>query len=102
MASDARDQLAEHLKFYAELGVTGYSKDPAWQGREQRAESKEQEPVAQGSSAVAQGFSPVSTMDDGRSTMDDGRSTMDDLAAIRADIGDCTRCKLCKAGRKQI
>ena len=42
MASDARDQLAEHLKFFAELGVSGYSKDPAWQSREQRAESKEQ------------------------------------------------------------
>ena len=24
------------------------------------------------------------------------------LAAIREDIGDCTRCKLCSLGRKQI
>ncbi len=27
---------------------------------------------------------------------------MDDLPSIRADIGDCTRCKLCGLGRKQI
>ena len=26
----------------------------------------------------------------------------DDLASIRDDIGDCTRCKLCTLGRKQI
>src|SRR6187549_1468461 len=81
MASDARDQLAEHLKFFAELGVSGYSKDPAWQSREQRAESEEQR--AEATPALP--------------------TTMpDDLAAIRADIGDCTRCKLCRLGRKQI
>ncbi len=75
MPSDARDQLAEHLKFYAELGVSGVRKEPEWSARS-------------------------SILPD--STIDDGQSTMDDLPSIRADIGDCTRCKLCGLGRKQI
>src|SRR6476646_7141440 len=84
MASDARDQLAEHLKFFAELGVSGYSKDPAWQ-------SREQEPARRAGLAPQPEARPalLTTMPD-------------DLAAIRADIGDCTRCKLCRLGRTQI
>jgi len=78
MPSDARDQLAEHLKFYGELGVDGFRREPAWRKRE----------TDEGAS-VAQGFSPV-------------RSAADELRAIREDIGDCTRCKLCRLGRKQI
>src|SRR6187397_2215451 len=76
MASDARDQLAEHLKFYAELGVTGVRKEPEWSRR------------ASGG--------------DFQSSIDDPQSALDDLASIREDIGDCTRCKLCRLGRKQI
>ena len=76
MASDARDQLAEHLKFYAELGVKGVRKEPEWSRR------------ASGG--------------DFQSSIDDPQSPLDDLASIREDIGDCTRCKLCRLGRKQI
>src|SRR5262249_62163792 len=32
-----RDQLAEHLRFAQELGVTGVSRDPAWREREDRS-----------------------------------------------------------------
>ena len=78
MPSDARDQLAEHLKFYGELGVDGFRRESEWRKRE----------TDEGAS-VAQGFSPV-------------RSSADELRAIRDDIGDCTRCKLCRLGRKQI
>src|SRR5438128_3035290 len=67
-----RDQLAEHLRFAAELGVTGISRDPAW--REKGDGSRLAEPVA----------------------------FFRDLAAVRAEIGDCTRCKLAGLGRKQI
>ena len=69
----SRDQLAEHLKFFEELGVTGFRRDRAWAGQRQRIERR-------GTSR-----DPVSS-----------------LAAIREDIGDCTRCKLCGLGRKQI
>lgn len=68
---DTRDQLAEHLKFFSELGVTGYRKDAVWASRTDVArEAKTQ--------------------------------NLETLASIREDIGDCTRCKLCTLGRKQI
>jgi uracil-DNA glycosylase len=36
MAADARDQLAEHLKFYAEMGVSGFRREGAWGARVER------------------------------------------------------------------
>jgi DNA polymerase len=61
-----RDHINEHLKFAAELGVAGVSRDPAWRNR-----GRQESPV-------------------------------ESLAAIRADLGDCTRCKLHTLGRQQI
>ena len=74
-----RDQLTEHLKFAAELGVAGVSRDPLWRTRADTLEGSQDE------HAVA--FS---------------RSAADALAAVRLDIGDCTRCKLHTLGRTQI
>jgi DNA polymerase len=62
------EQLKEHLRFAAELGVAGVSRDPVWREQGDR-------PVV----------APPLT-----------------LAAIREDIGDCTRCKLHGLGRRQI
>jgi uracil-DNA glycosylase len=76
-----RDALAEHIRFFEELGVSGYRKDAVWGGRPDRAESRE--PRAE-SKELAENDAIV------------------ELAAIREDIGDCTRCKLCDLGRKQI
>jgi DNA polymerase len=73
-----RDQLAEHLKFFGELGVDGYRRDAVWAER-QEGESRE---------SVESGESP--------------ELGVARLAGIRDDIGDCTRCKLCNLGRKQI
>jgi DNA polymerase len=72
-----RDQLSEHLRFAQELGVTGVSRDPVWR---ERAET----------SAVAE--SPVTIP----------LTPVDALAALRIDIGDCTRCKLHTMGRTQV
>jgi uracil-DNA glycosylase len=72
-----RDQLSEHLRFAQELGVTGVSRDPVWR---ERAET----------SAVAE--SPVTIP----------LTPVDALAALRTDIGDCTRCKLHTMGRTQV
>jgi DNA polymerase len=77
-----RTQLAEHLKFAAELGVTGTSRDATWRRRGIAA-------VSAPAPAVAQ---PVTF----------SRSPADALAAIRVDIGDCTRCKLHTLGRTQV
>jgi len=78
MAND-REQLAEHLKFFGELGVTGFRKDAVWASRAESAQ-----PTAHGPQPNAQTLEPES------------------LAAIREDIGECVRCKLCSLGRKQI
>jgi len=96
MASDARDQLAEHLKFFAELGVSGVRKEPEWSGRSSIVDR----PSSIVTETLAAGTNTSSVIAD--STIDHRRSTIDDLGAIRADIGDCTRCKLCRLGRKQI
>jgi DNA polymerase len=83
-------QLAEHLRFFGELGVTGISKDPAWRRRvgdlptpnSQLPTPKEGTEGAEGSPAA-----PLRVWT---------------LAEIREDIGDCTRCKLHTLGRRQV
>jgi uracil-DNA glycosylase family 4 len=80
-----RDQLIEHLTFAQELGVTGVSRDPAWRQK-----------------GVGRGFPeplPTTAVQQVDKTPPDPFSG---LAAVRADIGDCTRCKLHRQGRKQI
>jgi DNA polymerase len=73
--SNRREQLAEHLKFFGELGVEGYRRDPIWASRPESADFQSLQPTAQ---------------------------TAESLSAIREDIGDCRRCKLCNLGRTQI
>lgn len=82
---DTRDQLAKHLAFFGELGVSGVSRDPRWRQR---------------AADIATIDSPA---DDRSSTLTRSvRSGDETLVDIRADIGDCMRCKLCGAGRTRI
>jgi DNA polymerase len=87
-----RDDLIEHLTFAKELGVAGVSTDPSWRERVDR----EPEPAAAG----------FSRPDDVRLKADATGvielTPVESLAVVRADIGDCTRCKLHALGRKQI
>src|SRR2546428_10829121 len=78
------DQLTEHLRFAAELGVAGVSRDPAW--REKGAVPLFQE----------KGYGPFTN------SVALFTSPGDALSAVRADLGDCTRCKLHRLGRQQI
>jgi DNA polymerase len=89
------DQLAEHLRFYQELGVTGVSRDATWRTRQaavmQAAESEsvvEAETVAPVEATAV----PVKL----------ARSVAEALEDIRDDLGDCSRCKLHTQGRQQI
>jgi uracil-DNA glycosylase len=78
-----RDQLLEHLRFAQELGVDGMSRDPVWRSRRSEpAPASTPSPVTQ----------PVTL----------SRNAEAALAAVRADLGDCTRCKLHAQGRTQI
>jgi uracil-DNA glycosylase len=72
-------QLADHLKYYEEIGVTGLSRDAAWR---RRAAVPEVPTVP-----------AVPTVSFGAETLDD----------IKTEIGPaCTRCKLCTLGRSQV
>jgi DNA polymerase len=78
--------LAEHLRFAAELGVDGVSRDLEWRktgARDAGFDSARQDEEPQAYPASA----PPSA---------------GELAAIRDDLGDCTRCKLHGLGRRQI
>ena len=80
-------ELTDHLQYYAEIGVTGVSRDPKWRMRpvsDTHGEARAAE------SAGAPAETRVS-------------DTLDTLDAIKLDIGPaCTRCKLCTLGRNQI
>lgn len=78
------DALRDHLTFYRELGVQGLTTDPAW-----RARAGSAAPVAAPAAPAIE--SDVMTS-----------QTTGGLDDVRAEIGDCTRCKLCSLGRQQI
>jgi DNA polymerase len=122
-------QIAEHLRFYQELGVTGVSRDRAWR---QRADTAPGEaalkgcatpPGAESSSTdgVAQPFKAAPPADTAPGEVPGAQSSSTDgvaqpfkaappgdaplvwsLTSIREDIGDCTRCKLSTLGRRQV
>jgi DNA polymerase len=76
MTARASDQAREHLRFAAELGVDGVSRDPEWRRRGSTVPPQ----------VPAQPNNPV-----------------DALEAIRAELGaDCSRCKLHALGRRQV
>src|SRR5438552_6509661 len=82
-----REQIKEHLAFAAELGVEGVSRDPAW--RQSPSACVSQTPA---SPALPAPPAPMSVF----------ANAADALAAIRTDLGDCTRCPLHAQGRTQI
>jgi len=75
-----REQLAEHLELFRELGVEGVSRDPRW--RRRGAPSTE--------AAAATTPAPAAEP-----------SSAESLDQIQADLGECTRCKL-HAGRTTL
>jgi DNA polymerase len=93
--------LAEHLRFYQELGVTGFSRDPKWRHRDAP------DAAATGLATVITGAAPADTTganaDAGTAiAITFARSAAELLTTIREDIGECTRCKLAVQGRTQI
>lgn len=83
-----REQLTEHLKFAAELGIAGVSRDAAWRSREEERLAK----------------APLAAIpsDDEPAPATFSRSAAEALVAVRTGIGDCTRCKLHTLGRTQV
>lgn len=102
---DIKQEMAAHLAWFQELGVDGVSSDPEWRVRPATLESAEKttpelwEPsvVIESSPRAESLFSASSDVN-----RDDGVNGVDGLPRIRADIGECTRCKLSRLGRSQI
>ncbi len=88
---DLKAQIAEHLRFLQELGVQGVSRDAAWRRRAAASEVAPREQPA-GTESAAEPPAPAQPCADAATA----------LRAIRQDLGDCTRCKLNRLGRRQI
>jgi DNA polymerase len=76
-------EIADHLKYYEEIGVSGVSRDAKWR---QRADAPSAPEASEAHHALHAHHAPIET-----------------LEAIQLDIGaDCRRCKLCTLGRSQV
>lgn len=91
---DLTAQLDEHLRFYAELGVDGVSRDATWRGRPIDRDRPEPEPVQP---------EPVQPEAAGSAVVEGAPAAAETLEAIAAEVGpDCSRCKLHTLGRTQV
>jgi len=95
-----RSHLAEHLRFYQELGVTGISSDPRWRAR--AAGPGEADAGHYDGDTHERHSRSVRLQPDDVQPLTLSRSPQDALRAVRDEIGDCTRCKLHTQGRTQI
>ena len=94
-----RREIAEHLRFYEELGVVGVSRDRAWRERAQGpGPQAEMEPSSGGRSALAQDLGPSALVE----SPVDVSPVFTSLGDLQSHIGVCTRCKLHRMGRKQV
>jgi len=96
-----REQLLEHLKFAAELGVQGVSRDPAWRARPGALvlRQAQDERTPESLTGISEESLVVSSSNH---ELRFSRNPAEALVAVRTDIGDCTRCKLHAMGRRQI
>jgi DNA polymerase len=92
-------ELADHLKFFQDLGVAGISRDPAWRVRQAGA-AKSSAPAPPGDAArvaTVPENAPVRRVDASHA------SGVELLATLKDEIGpSCARCKLHTLGRRQV
>jgi len=101
--------LAERIHYYNELGIYDFYRRPATAGTltdaVDEAQPEQREPMTPGNAAaIAAVVTPEENMFEIANPKPE--SSVEDpvraLRVIREDLGDCTRCKLHKQGRKQI
>jgi uracil-DNA glycosylase len=94
--SQLKRALAERIRYYNELGIHDfYRRETTVQ-----IQPEEREPLPRAKAAIlrpAEELIEVSTKPEPTFS-----GPAEGLRAIREDIGDCTRCRLAKQGRKQI
>jgi DNA polymerase len=113
------DDLRAHLEFFTELGVDGVRREPAWRQRAEHDPRQDRDPEpAPPPDPVREPPEPEGEPEPQREppARDPERreppepsepmkvygSPREALAAIRTDLGECTRCKLHALGRRQI
>jgi DNA polymerase len=99
--------LAAHLQFFADLGVTGVSRDPQWRQRQEAASAGSTGDAADApETTIAEGPGAellASLTDPDAAVAPVALAAAEALAVLRAEIGPlCMRCKLCTLGRKQV
>jgi DNA polymerase len=77
-----RRAIANHLRLFSEFGVQGVSADPSWRRR------------------LVHG--PTPTIEPSRAAAPESVDSTTQLNALRAHIGECTRCPLHAQGRTQV
>ena len=88
---DTRQQVAEHLRFFGDLGITGVSTDRRWS---QRPDAERAEPQTSNLGPRTSEAAPQVRV---------YGSAREALEALRDEIGpDCSRCKLHTLGRTQV
>jgi len=86
--------LIPHLRFYADLGVNGFSRDASWRERGDAGQVS--------GSRRPEGLPYDSTQTPERPASDAPGDQGTALVALRDEIGDCTRCILHTLGRRQV
>jgi uracil-DNA glycosylase family 4 len=94
--SDLRD-LAAHLRYYEELGVSGLSRDPRWRARADATAAADTAAATSSSPDAGAGVA-VDPLPSSTGALVDSAGR---LRVIREEIGDCTRCKL-HSGRTNL
>ncbi|MBE3071480.1 MAG: uracil-DNA glycosylase [Acidobacteria bacterium] len=97
---DVRDNLIEHLRFFGELGAQGVSRDEGWTSRADVPQRGGDAPAHDAGAAAP----VIVDLEAGASgaLLAEPPAAGETLEAVRAALGDCTRCKLHRAGRRQI
>lgn len=91
-----RGALVEHLRFAAELGIPGTSRDPAWRARQ--IDARGSGPLTLERPAADEAPGPREA-----GVGAAGHDAAGSLERLRATIGpDCSRCKLHALGRSQV
>jgi uracil-DNA glycosylase family 4 len=93
--------LADRIRYYNELGIYDfYRRDFSPREAPIQIQPEERDPLPRAKAAVT---SPNPELIDISASSESSISDpVQALRAIREDIGDCTRCRLAKQGRKQI
>lgn len=105
-----RDEIAAHLRVFADLGVHGISRDAAWRVRQNAARVQPDEPVAtdvvetpeSAAASVVAGMPGIVGEPAEPVATHIPVPLATSLPALRDEIGDCTRCPLHLLGRRQV